>query len=152
MYQHILVPLDGTDLSTLTAQQAVKFAKFLGARITFLYATPDFAATSDGALLIAMAPESYSRQAAGATAEILQQALKIGAEAGVTCDTANCVSDRPYVAILKTAEEQHCDLIFMASHGQRGIRGLLQGSQTEKVLRLTTIPVLVAAVESNQYV
>lgn len=151
MYQHILVPLDGTDLSSQTAERAVDFAKHLGAKVTFLYATPDFSATSDGALMIAVSPETYARQAYGDTAIILDEAARVAKQREVPCETANLVSDRPYEAILKVAEEKDCDLIFMASHGHRGLRGLLQGSQTEKVLHHTTIPVLVAAVESNQY-
>jgi hemerythrin-like domain-containing protein len=58
-------------------------------------------------------------------------------------------SDRPHEAILGVAEVRGCDLIFIASHGRKGIKGLMLGSETQKVLQHTTIPVLVAAVESN---
>ncbi len=58
-------------------------------------------------------------------------------------------SDRPYEAILGAAEARGCDLIFIASHGRRGIKGLMLGSETQKLLQHTTIPVLVSAVESN---
>ena len=58
-------------------------------------------------------------------------------------------SDRPHEAILHVAEARGCDLIFIASHGRRGIKGLMLGSQTQKLLQLATIPVLVSAVESN---
>jgi nucleotide-binding universal stress UspA family protein len=55
----------------------------------------------------------------------------------------NVVSDNPYEAILQTAKERNCDLIIMASHGRRGIKGVLLGSETQKVLVHTNIPVLV---------
>jgi hemerythrin-like domain-containing protein len=58
-------------------------------------------------------------------------------------------SNRPYEAILQAADAQGCDLIFMASHGRRGIRGLMLGSQTQKVLQHASVPVLVSAIESN---
>ena len=149
MYQHLLVPVDGTELSTITVSQAVDFASQLKARITFLYATPDFGATSDGALLHSVAPEEFSERALGDTQTILSGASRQADAKGVSYDTVSMVSDHPYVAILNAAKEQDCDLIFMASHGQRGLRGLIRGSQTEKVLHHSTIPVLVSSVESN---
>ena len=67
----------------------------------------------------------------------------VAREAGVDHDSVAVTSDRPYEAILETAERRGCDLIFMASHGKRGLKGLVLGSQTQKVLQQTTIPVLV---------
>src|SRR4029450_12459412 len=69
--------------------------------------------------------------------------------AAVASASAVMTSDRPYEAILGAAEARGCDLIFMASHGRRGIQGLMLGSETQKVLQRATIPVLVSAVESN---
>ena len=149
MYQHLLVPVDSTELSTVTVSQAVKFASQLNAQITFLYATPDFSATSDGALLLSVAPQEYSERAQGGTQAILAKVAEQASAKGVVHHTVSMVTDHPYVAILNTAKEKGCDLIFMASHGQRGLLGLLRGSQTEKVLHHSTIPVLVSSVESN---
>ena len=64
-------------------------------------------------------------------------------EAGVPCDTVVETSDHPYEAIIRTADSRGCDLILMASHGRRGMQGKLLGSETQKVLTHTTIPVLV---------
>lgn len=150
MYRHFLVPVDGTELSITTTQQAVALAKKLDARITFLYATPDFSATSDGALMIAVSPEKFPEHASGNTNAILSRVADIADAENVSCHTVSKVSDHPYVAIVQTAREQHCDLIFMASHGQRGIAGLLRGSQTEKVVHHAPVAVLVASVESNR--
>ena len=66
-----------------------------------------------------------------------------GVGADVPCDTLHLVSDQPYKAIVKAAKKNACDLILMASHGRRGLEGFLLGSETQKVLTHSTIPVLV---------
>ena len=63
--------------------------------------------------------------------------------AGVACETAQLENDQPYRAIIAAAKDRGCDLIVMASHGRRGIRRLLLGSETSLVLTHSTIPVLV---------
>ena len=59
------------------------------------------------------------------------------------CSTLKRVSDEPFEAIIAAAERAACDLIFMASHGRRGVKALLLGSETHKVLTHSRIPVLV---------
>jgi nucleotide-binding universal stress UspA family protein/hemerythrin-like domain-containing protein len=149
MYQHLLVPIDDSDLSVETVSQATAFAKALGARITFFHARTDYGATSDGALERSVSPELYVERAAGDAEAILAKADADARACGVTSTSIAAINDRPYEAILDAAEACGCDLIFMASHGRRGIRGLMLGSQTQKVLTHTAIPVLVASVESN---
>ena len=149
MYKHILVPIDGTELSTHTATQAVELAREIGARITFLYATPDYSATMDGALLRSTSPETFTEKAIEGTHAILAKSAGIAKMKGVDASIVSMVSDRPHEAIIRAAEEKNCDLIFMASHGERGLRRFVRGSQTEKVLRNSPIPVLVSSVESN---
>lgn len=149
MYRHVLVPVDGTQLSTDTAAQAVALAAEVNARLTFLYATPDFSATSDGALLLSMSPEEYLKHSKGDTGAILAEVAELAKAKNIEYETLSVVSDRPYEAIVETAKKKGCDLIFMSSHGERGIGGLLRGSQTEKVLHISPIAVCVAAVESN---
>jgi nucleotide-binding universal stress UspA family protein len=63
--------------------------------------------------------------------------------AGVPCDVASATSDDPYEEILRAAGDKGCDLIVMASHGRRGVKALLLGSETQKVLTHGTVPVLV---------
>ncbi|MDY0036295.1 MAG: universal stress protein [Zoogloea oleivorans] len=149
MYQHILVPVDDSELAIITVGKAVSFARTLGARITFFHARSDFAATSDGAVIHALSPTEFVEQAAGNARAVLARAESEARLAGVPFASVGRTSDRPYEAILDIATEQGCDLIFMASHGRRGLKGLLLGSQTQKVLAHTTIPVLVSSVESN---
>ena len=64
-------------------------------------------------------------------------------EAGVPCETEVVLSDYPYEAIIQLCESKGCDLIMMASHGRRGLQGLLIGSETQKVLTHSKTPVLV---------
>ncbi len=150
MYSHLLVPVDGTALSTLNISQAVRLAQLLGARITFLHAEPDYAGTGEGALLRELDPAWFAQEAQGDSAAVLGKAM---AEAGVLqvpCAGHAKVTDRPAQAILEAVEELGCDLVVMASHSLHGLRTWLYGSQTEKVLRQSRVPVLVTRSERDE--
>jgi nucleotide-binding universal stress UspA family protein len=73
----------------------------------------------------------------------LHAAMETAAAAGVNCETMHVEHDQPYLAIIEAAAQRLCDLIVMASHGRRGISAILLGSETNKVLTHSTIPVLV---------
>lgn len=150
MYKHLLVPHDGTLLSFATVEQAVAFAKTVGARLTFFHARPDVAASSQGALLHAMSPQDFAEAAAGNARALMARSEAAARAAEVACTSVLTTSDRPHEAILEAAASAGCDLIFMASHGRRGIKGAVLGSVTRKVMENTRLPVLVASVESNQ--
>lgn len=145
MFKHMLVPTDGSALSTDTARRAVIFAKESGARITFFFAKPEYpvAFYGEGALIDPTTPEKFAEMADRQAKEVLSQCEALGRQAGVTCNSIASTSDVPYRAIIDAAGSAGCDLIFMASHGRRGISGLLLGSETQKVLTHSTIPVLV---------
>ena len=149
MYRHLMVPLDDSPLSAETVRQAVGLAKTLGAKVTFFHANADYGASSVGALERVIAPALFNEHMAGEARAILAKAETVARAAGVPYESAITTSDRPHEAILNAAEARGCDLIFIASHGRRGIKGLMLGSETQKVLQHTTIPVLVSAVESN---
>ncbi|HEU0201723.1 MAG TPA: universal stress protein [Burkholderiaceae bacterium] len=149
MYQHLLVPVDGSPLANATVEQAVAYARAVGARVAFFYARPDYAASDEGALMHAMAPEAFAEAAAGNARAILAKAEAAARAVGVESTSVAVTSDRPHEAILDAALAQGCDLIFIASRGRRGLKGVLLGSVTQKVLQRATLPVLVAAVESN---
>lgn len=149
MYRHLLVPLDGSELATNLVTQAVAFARALGARITFFTMREDYGATGEGALSRTLSPQAYAEQAAGEANAILAKAVAAAGAAQVECDAVARTGRRPYELILELARERGCDLVYMASHGRRGLKALLPGSQTQKVLAHATIPVLVATVEAN---
>jgi nucleotide-binding universal stress UspA family protein len=83
--------------------------------------------------------EQYERQSKGQAEQFLGVIKKAAEKAGVSCDTDYVTSSHPYEMIIKAAEKKGCDLIMMASHGRRGLQGLLIGSETHKVLTHTKI-------------
>lgn len=145
MFKHLLVPTDGSELSDGAVERAVTFAREAGARITFFYAKPDFPVSfyGEGALVDPTTPEKFAEMAEKQAQEILAKTIREAKASGVECDAVTAVSETPYEAIIKAADDRGCDLIFMASHGRRGLTGLLLGSETQKVLTHSDIPVLV---------
>ena len=145
MFKHILVPTDGSELSADAAKKAVAFARETGAKITFFYSKPDYpvAFYGEGALIDPTTPEKFAAMANKQAADILAVVQKLADAAGVPYDGASATSDVPYEAIINAAVSSDCDLIFMASHGRRGLFGLLLGSETQKVLTHSKVPVLV---------
>ncbi|MBL8449202.1 MAG: universal stress protein [Dechloromonas sp.] len=145
MFKHILVPTDGSELSRQTVRRAVSFAREAGARITAFFAKPEYpiAYFGEGALIDPTTPEKFAEMADQQASDYLEEVQQLCAEAGVECDAVAATSDIPYQAIIDAATAAGCDLIFMASHGRRGLSGFLLGSETNKVLTHSTIPVLV---------
>jgi nucleotide-binding universal stress UspA family protein len=145
MFKHILVPTDGSELSQETARRAVSFAREAGARITAFYAKPEYPVTyyGEGALIDPTTPEKFAELAEQQAQETLGFVESLCREADVACAKLSLTSDAPYEAIIDAATQAGCDLIFMASHGRRGFSGLLLGSETNKVLTHSKIPVLV---------
>lgn len=145
MFKHILVPTDGSELSLQTARRAVTFAREAGARVTAFFAKPEYpvAYFGEGALIDPTTPEQFAQLSDAQARQFLGEVQTMCSEAGVSCDTASEISDVPYEAIIAAAEKAGCDLIFMASHGRRGFAGFLLGSETNKVLTHSKIPVLV---------
>lgn len=143
MFKNILLPTDGSALSERAVAAGVALAQQVGARVVGLTVIAPFHTLTLDADMLEDTEERY-RSAARARAD---QALAVVANAaraaGVPCLSESTSADDPYQAIVDTATAQGCDLIVMASHGRRGIRGALLGSETQKVLVHSTIPVLV---------
>jgi nucleotide-binding universal stress UspA family protein len=145
MYKHILVPVDGSELSSHASVKAVALARSLDAHITFLYVQPDYPRpiVGEGTLIAPENREEFLRSTEEVADTILGDAVRMAAESTVSAAQHTEVSDTPWEVITRMAVAQKCDLIFMASHGRRGLASLLIGSETNKVLTHTTIPVLV---------
>ena len=149
MYRHLMVPVDESVLSSVNAEAAVQLAARLSARITFFHAAPDLGATRAGARLKSSDPRAYAESAFGDTHAMLAK-YAVSAEAlGVAYDTLYATSGHPANAIVEAALSNGCDLIVMATHGARGISGLLHGSQTERVLHQSSLPLLVTRIAST---
>ena len=143
MFKHLLLPTDGSALSRAAIERGLQLAKSLQAQITGLYVMPQFHVLAYQAEMLADTEQQFAADCkahAGRYLAVVDQ----GAHAmGVACNTVAATSDHPFEAIIQTARDQGCDLIVMASHGRRGVRGLLLGSETHKVLTHSTMPVLV---------
>jgi nucleotide-binding universal stress UspA family protein len=142
MYKHILIPTDGSDLSKKAIRQGVAFAKSLRAKVTAVSVTPTFHAIADEPMMFTTMQE-YGKESAARAKKTLGVAKSAAKAAGVRFDAVHVVSDQPYAAIIGVARRKGCDLIFMASHGRKGIAALVLGSETNKVLTHSKIPVLV---------
>lgn len=145
MFKHLLVPTDGSQLSQETVKHAIAFAREASAKITFFYAKPEYpvAFYGEGALIDPTTPEKFSQMANQQANEILSSCTQQAKAENVPADTKTATSDVPYEAIITAADAVGSDLIFMSSHGRRGIGGFLLGSETQKVLTHSRIPVLV---------
>ncbi len=145
MFKHIFIPTDGSKLSQMAMQKAAQFAKEMGARVTIFYAKPEFPVNFyvEGVPIDTTTSEQFSEFADKQALAILGAAEETCAKLGVPCQAITDVGDVPYEMIVKKAIERNCDLIFMASHGRRGITSFLLGSETYRVLTHATIPVLV---------
>lgn len=151
MYQHILVPTDGSLLAARTVGSAVEFAQALRARITFLYVEPDLSADlyGEAALLHAMDPEQFDEKYRLRAREILSKAEAVSQAAGVPCSGISGVSDSPHEVIIEAAGRQGCDLIYMSSRGWGGAAGMMMGSETLKTVLHAAIPVLIYSIGAN---
>jgi nucleotide-binding universal stress UspA family protein len=147
MFKHILLPTDGSKLSHKAVKQAISLASQLGARITAMNVmTQNHIPLMDDGFLVPEIPvmqQRLEKAQADIAKKILDAVRKSAAGAGVESGAVAVTSDLPYEAIIKQAEKSRCDLIVMASHGRRGLQGVLLGSETVKVLTHSTIPVLV---------
>jgi nucleotide-binding universal stress UspA family protein len=143
MFKHILVPTDGAAGSDLAIQAAVRLARDMGARVTGLHVVPPFHTFTYRADMVEDTEEQYEKESEERARKILLTIEQQAQECAVPCDTMVVRSDDVYQAIIQTANDRQCDLIAMASHGRRGVRGLLLGSETQKVLTHSQLPVLV---------
>ena len=147
MYKHILVPTDGSALSQKAVKTATELARGMKSKVTAVHVIPPYAppVVSDMAVAYAsiVSPTEYRRSTEKQAQKLLDK-VKASVEAKkVECDVAFVNDAQPWEAIIKLAGGRKCDLIVMASHGRRGLEGLLLGSETNKVLTHSKTPVLV---------
>jgi nucleotide-binding universal stress UspA family protein len=143
MFKHILIPTDGSELSKIAITNGVQFAKETNAKITGLTVTPPFHYFAMEAVQIGGTTDDYHQQSHEIAQRNLQALNEAASSAGVACDLLHRVNQHPYEEIVNVAKECGCDVIFQASHGRRGISALVLGSETNKVLTHSKIPVLV---------
>ena len=144
MYKRILLPTDGSPISRKAVKQGVAFAKLIDAKIVGFFSPQDYRVMYSEYVPPAHASqkefEAQSKQAAEKQLRVIKAAATA---AGVPYEEFYAVSVAPWQAIIDAAKKKKCDLIFMGSHGRSGLAGVILGSQTNRVLSHSKIPVLV---------
>jgi nucleotide-binding universal stress UspA family protein len=143
MFQHILVPTDGSPLSAKAVRNAVSLAKTLKARVTVMTVIEPYRVFAQDPAQLAETEAAYKKRTQADAARLLAEADDLAQKTGVTYATLQVEHEQVHQAITETASKRGCDLIAMASHGRRGIAALVLGSVTTKVLTHSSLPVLV---------
>ncbi|MHA6203655.1 universal stress protein [Dyella soli] len=143
MFRHILLPIDGSELSTRAASTGIELAALAKARVLVLHVIPPFQTVAFAGVLLTSTEYTYNEQAKANGARYLADAHAMAEAAGVSSEGEAIFSDQPADIIIRIAGERDCDLIVMGSHGRRGMTRLLLGSETQKVLLGCGVPVLV---------
>jgi nucleotide-binding universal stress UspA family protein len=143
MYKRILVPTDGSTLSDQAVTAAIEFARLCHADIVALSVAEPYplVPAAEGAMVIDPGFEFNTLEEAAR--ENVAKVARAVRGAGLNCIECTASSMAPADEIIRTANEQGCDLIFMASHGRRGLSKLLAGSVTQNVLAYSSVPVMV---------
>ena len=145
MFKHILIPTDGSKVARKAVKAGIALAREIGAKVTAYHALELVApyAFAEGYVADASAITLLEEAARKQGEKHLAEAKKLAAAAGVRCDT---VLDKPEVThqgIVNASRRRKCDAIFIASHGRGGVKALLLGSVTQRVLAHSKIPVVV---------
>lgn len=143
MFNTILVPTDGSSLSDKAVDAAVKFAKMTGGKIVSISVAEPYPYMSLAEGTVAPDLDLFETQMQKIAEMNVQKVADAAAAANVPCKAYTAASFSPYQAIIDAAMENQCDVIFMASHGRKGLNKLFVGSETQKVLAHSTIPVMV---------
>ena len=151
MFKKILVPTDGSPLSEKCIQAAVKFAASLDAKMVAISVIDPYIPVPPIIDGVPLDPNFYDEDTRRIFEAQPQQMAKknvsfaheVARSAGVNCEMVTATSEDPYEEIVKAVNAFRCDLIFMASHGRKGLNRLILGSETQKVLAYSSVPVLV---------
>jgi nucleotide-binding universal stress UspA family protein len=142
MFKRILVPTDGSDITAKAIDTAIALAKSVGAQLYTISAKEPFPYSAISEMQPTPPQEFFDAQERIASQRV-QAVVKQCEAAGVSCQAHTVEALHPWEAIIDHAKHMECDLLVMASHGRRGVSALLLGSETQKVLTHTKVPVLV---------
>ena len=143
MYQRILLPTDGTEFCERAIRHGIDLAKLVQAKVVGVTVTQPLHSAVPRSLI----PKNLAAIIHSETVKLADEKLatieKLAQAAGLQVETVRESNDHPWKAIVHTAKAKQCDLIVMASHGRRGVSGFVLGSETQRVLTHSTIPLLV---------
>jgi nucleotide-binding universal stress UspA family protein len=142
-YKRILVPTDGSDVSAVAEHAAVEFARVHGSEIVALSVAQTYPTYAAAEASMAVDPNLDNEALRSWAERNVRRVSAAAAGAGVACTPLTVFSHSASDAILDAARDHGCDLIFMGSHGRRGLSRLLAGSETQKVLDAAEVPVMV---------
>lgn len=144
MYHHLCLPTDGSPLSQHAIEEGLALARRLQARVTVVHVMQPYHVFAISPEQLALGSEAdYVRDARASSRRLLDSVEAQARALGVGCDTVAVEDELPWQSIIAIAGERGCDLIAMASHGRRGLKALVLGSETQQVLTHSSIPVLV---------
>jgi nucleotide-binding universal stress UspA family protein len=143
MYKHLLIATDGSELAQKAIDHGLALTSALNAKVTAVTVTEPWTSVVTGEMAVTFPLDLYQQGAAASAEEILSRVRESARKAGVACDTLHVKDHFPAEGIIEAAKLQGCDLIVMASHGRRGLSRLLLGSQANRVVTQSTIPVLI---------
>ena len=142
MFRRILVPTDGSEITKKAVETSVALAKSVGAQLFTVSVKEPFPYSAISEMQPTPPQEFFDAQERIAAARV-QEVAGISEAAGVACQAHTVEALHPWEAIIDHAGRFNCDLIVMASHGRRGVSALLLGSETQKVLTHSKVPVLI---------
>ena len=142
MFKRILVPTDGSDITAKAVDASIALAKSVGAKLYTISVKEPFPYSAISEMQPTPPQEFFDAQERIA-AKRVQAVTELCAKADVPCQAHTVEALHPWEAIIDHAKRMECDLLVMASHGRRGVSALLLGSETQKVLTHSKVPVLV---------
>jgi nucleotide-binding universal stress UspA family protein len=148
MYANILLSTDGSDVARNGVEHGIALAKGLNAKVTVITVTEALPVDYGSGHASGWMPskeefDSYDAACKERADKVLDEARALAEQIGISAAFLHVPNAYPATAIVETAKSRGCDLIVMASHGRRGLRKLLLGSQTSEVLVNGSVPVLV---------
>ena len=143
MYKCILLPTDGTEFCERAIRHGIALAKLVQAKVVGVTMTHPLHSALPRSLIPKNLAGIIHAETIKAADEKLAVVERLAREAGVQVETLRLSNDHPWEAIVQAAKDKRCDLIVMASHGRRGVSAVVLGSETQKVLTHSAVPVLV---------
>jgi nucleotide-binding universal stress UspA family protein len=148
MYSNILLSTDGSDVAKKGVEHGIALAKALNAKVTVITVTEPFpidygSGHASGWIPTQQEFDSFDAAHRERASKMLDEVRAMAEQIGISAELLHIPNAHPATAIIETAKSRGCDLIVMGSHGRRGLRKLILGSQTSEVLVDGSVPVLV---------
>lgn len=143
MYNHLLIATDGSNLAMRAVEHGLNLAQALNCKVTIVSVTEPWMIPASDEEAASFPTEEYEKAAAAHATGILKEATDEAARRGMTCETVHVKDQSPAEGIVETAKARSCDLIVMASHGRRGLMQFVLGSQANRVVTESSVPVLI---------